>query len=656
MEIHGLRKNGQQDDNLIDVGADPVKFIKQLNASPCAEMKLLDDPIAKRRFRLPYEMLPDGYIPDEVFDVIESAQQWLQNNGMPPELNGNPFYRYFVAGNVTQEVIERNRALIFSPHNPDIENVMASIRVMAGHILEGIFRDKEEERTSLSEDEIEKARYALTMALYFTMVMNVNDFDVEPVFRTDIYNPQPREIKRNFVSAYDVRKAIRTLEKEFERSPSDRKDAVLYLMYNLGILQKPPQSMNESDKEKMKLDVQRSVEVAWKIYETIGTTLEQYRSDFGIEGEVINLDPNTRNKTRDLYGLLKQVFTNSEEADLKFVQEAQTIATLAYLVHRVRKHPVYMKAREILPSLAKNFIEEMFGPEEDEPKNTRYTTLYMDGRKNILPIDEEGKLHVPRNGEASIQVSLPPEKLPKNYKKIIVRKLQDIDGMEEVGEQEVHYHDLNCKEKESILMRLLTKREENEGSIDIEDLCDMLRGRLVLMSIQNSDIRDPEKGPQIKRFIENLGKKIGVSMKCEGQERTMQYQKYKNKKDCKPGEFIIEDKLDKTNNQKGIEYRAIRVYGQTFEGVRFEFQIIPRDTYEMSYSPQSPNHHAYYNLERILEIARIIFRRSIYPRVHEVIDREYQEIEQLKKDAVGEYNKIIELYLRESIDEPKSLP
>ena len=100
----------------------------------------------------------------------------------------------------------------------------------------------------------------------------------------------------------------------------------------------------------------------------------------------------------------------------------------------------------------------------------------------------------------------------------------------------------------------------------------------------------------------------------------------------KPGQFCIEDKLEKNvDNKKSKGFPAIKVYGLTKEGLPVEFQIVLRDGYNTSKSPDSPNSTHFYDLQKDIDLAKIVKPYSIFPQEQEVAQKVLIELEKRRE-------------------------
>jgi hypothetical protein len=341
--------------------------------------------------------------------------------------------------------------------------------------------------------------------------------------------------------------------------------------------------------------------------------------------EIVEINIRDENQTTDLFGLLDKVITQwkkdkattdvEKRESLKAYNEAQTIAYLTYLIYQTRKHPHYVSAKSNTKAMHHAIITALFPEKQGQIEEGR---IYRDPRGNIVRGETDDI--VPRDAAS--------------YEEQAFRQLRLPGWIAKMGDQRVLLREsFRPKQMESIIKKLLINPDKT-----IEELPDMIAGKIVMWDVEYArDLQeDSPRRDEHREYLKAIAHKVGTSMGLKPASC--------HRDALEPGYFTIDEKKllkGSTDNDKSLNFHALKLYGLTTEGARVEYQIIPRDIWEQVNSEHSPNHHDLYDLMRLIKVGRILFRSS-HPHLHKVMDKLEERLKRIKMDYSVEYRQNLE--------------
>lgn len=567
-------------------------FFQRLSENALA---CIQDPEGAISFRMP----DDLRMADEDFaHLVEDIRRRIQKIGLPPEIAHNGFYRLLVTETLTPEDITKIKNILpFIPNKLDRESIESNVRRMADDVVR-------REVDGLTQAEVIRAITATRNILIFNLGKNLKLIDDAKIIRTDLLTKDKEP-----VSTKRIRQVISIIKEKIEKGEVDRSNANIALLKELDLIDKEVE-LSEKDVEKLEDDIRSCLRKGWKFYEEIGKTLAKSQAEFGIGGEQIKIDPSFITKGKNLFELLELATDplenrNKTGAELLKYHEAQTAAWLGYLFFHIESQASYKVAKKLQEAFRLAIGSKLFKDiDELIPEN-----VYMDHKRNIIQGPD-------MMGEEIYT--------PYQTRKLTVRR----DDDQEV-EMRVWFDDVRTKTEEAIIRRLITSPDFN-----FENIPDIIGGRLVLMDLKRNDLlhlpedEEETKAEKNNRIgdLEKIARKIGNSIGLSHE--------YVDRESLEPGQFCISNKLkDNPKNEKSEEYFSYKIYGKTKDGVRFEFQIIPRDVFENMNSAESPNNHEFYDMEKDFRVATAVFRQSSSPRIHEVANQARGKLSERKTRA-----------------------
>ncbi len=520
-------------------------------------------------------------IDEKIEDDLGRIRELLSEIGLPSEIANNFLYEAFLLKQIPPlGIIDESSSnpantdrniLPLIPYHSDEQQVATRIEAIATRIITHLPQDEDAE-----ENDAEDVALAITTvrnAVYRIIGENLRNVDEQPLIRTSLEDPTQR------ISMRQMRKIIKNLHQSIDDEVLLPEDATMELLIQIGII---PQGEAFERWPEIQKSFAKARNNALEAYEAMGKALEQGQRRAKVQGYQVHVDACSKTKTLSLFEMLNFVINTPEGAELRDLNEIQVIAYLTYYFFLVQQNPVYKKSRAILDNLRKDFEQGVF--EGNEPK-------------------ELVRLNYTKQGNVTREEGVA-------WKEFQLREMP-LAGFEDMGTQRVWFDDINNKRSKSWVMKLMEDRD-----LDIEKLSDMARGRIVMWDITEKELdsEDMAVRERSRELLEATAKKAGKSIGLH----------YRNKprKELQPGEFCVADKLDENaDSEISFEFRVMKLYGITEEGVHIEFQIMPRCTFEAKESRQSPNNDRNYNLKKVLKIAKLCFVESIHPHLHEVVNR-----------------------------------
>ncbi|MBU0981339.1 hypothetical protein KKC94_01460 [Patescibacteria group bacterium] len=546
---------------------------------------------------------------------IDSEEGKKAEMELPDDCDGNPIYKAYllnqeeipepsplttmgIVGTNNPITTDRN-VLPLTPKHPDKARIIRTMEKLAGNIIETMCSHIIEDEQAFSDEEIEKAVHTVRNALVHSLGTQLLRADRYPILRKDILKVGSKE-ERYGISTRDVRRAV----KKVGSLNLDPEKAEIELMVELGLISK--EELTEEKIENIKEYLEESREQAWKLYVEIAKSLIDAQRSKGIDGERILIDPNISLKSMNLFQLLDFVINHNGDGNKQNQNEAQTVAYLNYLFFAVNRHPIFRAALKIKNEMSQKATQNFFVDE-----TFTECKLYEDLKGNIVgpnPIDED---------------------VSASY---LLRTAKPIRSFPKFGSQRVYFEDFDRKEESSIVKKLLLN-----PSYDIEELPDVIRGRVVVWDITKADLENPETVEYLMAFTRQFGVSLGLNY--------AQYEKARKKgeeldrSDLKDGEMTIINKLNHNKgNKKSNGLKVIKLYGKTKEGIRVEVQVIIREEFQALKSRQSPINDWYYKMNKDTELAEIIYRGHKSDRVRAIARRIYAFLRNSRAQARKQYD------------------
>jgi hypothetical protein len=539
-------------------------------------------------------------VEDRIEDDVNRIRELFRHSdiSIPPDIKANYLYDAFLLRGITPinapeihhsdpTITDRN-ILALDPLHSDQTYVTQRIQEIAEWIINHL---PESEEKPLHED-ISSAQTAIRNAVRLTIQKNLENFDEHELIRASLTDPTKR------VSTRQVRHTVRDLRAAINAEEISRKDANTELLIMLGVID---QEEALGDLDKINRQLTRAKRNALKAYEAMGQELSMGQKNAKIKGDQVHIHVGLDLECMSLFDMLDYVINDFEgQPNLKKANIAQTLAYLTYYFFLVQQNPLFEKIRDMIDPLKFEFGQKMF--EGQEPSESE--ALHLNKAGNVTRNEGESKIgdfeiiHMPLNGHEP---------------------------------QRVWFDKINYKSARSWVMKIM-----DDPTLDIEEISDMVRGRAVMWDITEEDIdsEDEEHREHSRAILRETAIKAGESAGLNF--RT------KNKEDLIPGEFCVdEQKLDDNSEKpKSFKFRVVKVYGKieskTKEekeeeerlgivkpdpGINFEFQVMPRSTFESKESRQSPNNDRNYNLKKVLRLVKMCFIESVFPLVHQTVDR-----------------------------------
>lgn len=573
----------------------PPLTIAELAASP---LNALEVPEPKAHFKLEHPDMAD------IWGVVSRVSERIDPKIFPDDLRENPQYLELLKPiSLPAEATELlsiearlhfKNTIRFIPRFPNFEGVYNNLSRIAENIANTILG---ESRETVEENDFKKAQRTIRNSLIMILRKWIEFFDNSPSIRVDLgKDRREREAdasaEKHAVSTRRVREIVRKIRAQIDEKKVSYEEADLELMIQLGAL--PYGSIEEipgPQGKEIKKKLRRNLEAAWKHYKQISEKLAQAQVKYGLqvsgkghEGEQIFIDTNIELKGRSLFGLLDFVinadnpnhsYLNHIDPNEENLNEAQIIAGLTHFYYMIEEHPQSEKAAELVNPLSITFTR-LFDEESKEVK--AYKTDEGD-------FTDEEKPH---------------------WSPVKLRRL-NIPG---VSNMLVYIEYFEEKSAPSRVDKLVISPDK-----DIEDIFDSLRGRLVLWEFSSEDFKKPETRDQIILILEIILKFMNFRQRRVPKEQ------------LKQGEACIADKTtENEENENSRDFCAIKIYGlakaneNDLNGVPFEIQVIPRDRYYGTRSPNSLIHNDRYALFKTAKVGNTILSTSIHPVAHIVME------------------------------------
>ena len=566
---------------------------------------------------------------DTIAEETEAVRLLLQRIGLPEEIMSHPIYPSFLLGDwegsehslsETSPLLKIRNLLGFVPLHPHIQGVRDVLKIVAEHIINEI----PEEELDTSEETIEKARTTLIKGMIQILDGNTRTLDEHAVLRKPItpgktathrrsarysFSRNKRPQKLQGVTLKDVRGAtkhiLRNLKPALEKTRTEEtkekllEGACIKLMQELGIFDR---SMTPSEKAHFLNDEMPScMSKARTLYKRIGRHLATAQREFGIKGPQVEEELIEENEYRTPIEILQLLTEHSREeesyatGDLHELNEAQTILGLAYSFFLVRRDHRYKAARAKEFKFRRNLAENLFQENNEKEK----AEVKLDARGNILEDSTED--HITTKNEELRILNVP--EMPEKFQRLRVQ----FDGSRR-------------KTSEALVIKTLLNPHYELG----KNVFDFLGGRIFAWDITLEDYLNSPQKRQIKSGLNAIAMRAGEAI-------GLIYKKTTREK-LRPGEFCIDDKLEtNSTNTNSNGFPAIKVYGLTKEGLPVEFQIVLRDGYNTSKSPDSPNSTHFYDLLKDIGLTKIVKPYSIFPQEQKVAKEVLQELENRRK-------------------------
>jgi len=452
------------------------------------------------------------------------------------------------------------------------------------------------------------------------------------VIQTSIDESQTDKESRTHISPKELRKHIIKISEQITEGNIVRKDAIIHLLIETGIISKIPDkkenitrtnkikkiikkyfgtitkrnetqlieelneiNYTEEQKEKLRTTINSSLHEATEIFKKLAENIKAIvrkmaiNGDFNLENNTITIPEMTTSVTNmGAFDMLEKLFKSglskkkSNQVEIRDLNDIQAILYIAFLLLKWELNPAHADALKEKNRVLEASFEELVNI--DNPQSTHSKMLKF---KNGEFIDTRIK--------QSEEIYIATVKVNEEEKEIRLKR--------DWG---------NIKTSDSIWRKLTAEYTDKS----IEDILDHLRGRFITFGINANDMIN---NPKTQEIMEALIKKHGKLLNLT----------YSNKKkeELGEGEFTI------VKPKKNATFPKYALSGR-INGVKVEFQYLPQDLYEAEQAIDSPLSHKLYKEILELKLLRLLTPESISPILHIAAKKRIEELNKIRDKAI----------------------